>query len=129
MSKLVTLQQAKKLKELGYGLTFTAFRYEKSTGGVYNSYDPLIQCQIGDLFIKAPTVSEALEWFRELKGIECEVSMSFDVNISADEAELIGYGYVIYDTKSKKISYSGTFASREVAESALLDALIECMSK
>ncbi len=127
---LTTLQQAKKLKELGYGLTFTAFRYEESTGDVYNSYDPLIQCQNGDLFIKAPSIHEALEWFREVKGIESGVLPSYYQCRSNTSVFYIFHWFCVEKNKKIEVNKSTfNYSTHSLAESALLDEVMKYVER
>lgn len=103
MSKLVTFEQAKKLKELGYDKDVV--RYYKDDG----------KCS-------APSTSEALEWFREVKGIHCSVMLGsyFDGSVRYTGQYLIDV-YTDYIEKQTQLYYD----TCSEAESALLDALIE----
>ena len=123
MSKLVTFEQAKKLKKLGYDEECTHFfkinEEDKPAQwfGEYHNHNMHFE------YISAPTISEALEWFREVKGVPCSVNLYQD------------------DSMEGCIYYVGCYKDRDVirpiemkithyeAESALLDALIEYVSK
>lgn len=105
MSKLVTLEQAKNLKELGFN----------------NS---------------TLTIHEALEWFREVKGIECAVSFSLSYRYPLKDFPDIlvpvfgGYRWFYAKTNNSGIEFSSNvFSEYSLAESALLDSLIEYVSK
>ena len=125
MSKLVTFEQAKRLKELGCKLLTHA----------YYSFDEKLRFHTGiydwntyatENTYAVPTISEALEWFREVKGIHCSVILSdyFDGSVRYTGRYLLDVygGWVERETEYYYDNHSE-------AESALLDALIEYVSK
>lgn len=119
MSKLVTLEQAKKLKELGFDSDSFEFCFDIVGDRVEVDADSYNNGEY-----KLFYTSEALEWFREVKGIPCNVSL----DVFEDEYRPLIYqytgmyweGYSVFDTDS--------FDTHSEAESALLDALIEYLS-
>ena len=131
MSKLVTFEQAKKLKELGYDKDVV--RYYKDDGFVWRHTSSDNECRFSvddlgcnsngdDGKYSAPSTSEALEWFREAKGVPCSVMLFsfFDDSIRYTGRYRIDVygGWVERETEY----YYDTHSE---AESALLDALIE----
>lgn len=128
---LTTLQQAKKLKELGFKEKVTAYYVDGSID--FNSpinwntnegLDEDDAPQDDDGYYSAPSVSEALDWFREVKGIVCAVTLSdkrrlyniqwYDDNTGIDDHKS--------DFKILHLPYS-------LAESALLDDVMKYVEK
>ena len=123
MSKLVTFEQAKKLATIGYPQDKIHQYKCNDVGRVIELGSAERMYNIGEEW-NAPTIHEALEWFREVKGIPCNVSL----DVFEDEYRPLIYqytgmyweGYSVFDTDS--------FDTHSEAESALLDALIEYLS-
>ena len=123
MSKLVTFEQAIGLARVGY-CQYSIHQYK------YNDVGLVIELGSSERMYNtgnewnAPAVSEALDWFREVRGIECNVSL----DVFEDECRFLIYqytgmyweGYSVFDTDS--------FDTHSEAEQALLDALIEYVS-
>lgn len=85
----------------------------------------IIVNHLGGVFDDRPNTHEALEWFREVKVIHSGVIPLFKL-------DKVHYGYRYFDMKdgkpiNRKESY--LFDTHSLAESALLDALIEYVSK
>lgn len=77
---LVTLQQAKKLATIGYPQDkLHQFKYN-DVGRVIELGSAERMYNIGEEW-NAPTIPEALEWFREVKGIPCSVNLYQDDSI------------------------------------------------
>lgn len=124
MSKIVTFEQAKRITGIGFVLKWTTFLYEIATGDIHNAYDPLIQCQSSSLFIKAPSVSEALDWVREYKGIHCSVSFVFKYNDITDNVDAQYFGQVLQTFPQFIDQVTEEFDTHHLASSALLDAVL-----
>lgn len=129
MSKLVTLEQSKKLKELGCKLLTHA----------YYSFDEKLRFHTGiydwntyaskDTYA-VPTIAKALEWFREVKGIECGVLPSYYQCRSNTSVFYIFHWFCVEQNKKIEVNKSTfNYSTHSLAESALLDALIEYVSK
>lgn len=155
MSKIVTFEQAKKLKELGFdgeclywynedGVKecpidqgYMEYYYEvdcflnywnakKIDRDLYGSYPPKVSYSV-------PTVSEALDWVREEKGIECGV-LPICESFAKDNTDgslsmstmFVGYDYNFFDKSSDKgeIVNMVTYSTHSLASSALLDAVL-----
>ena len=139
MSKLATFQQAKKLKELGYkdNVRFIYTPYITPEGKIHNIEDGYEHYRELDHDwnsdrtdrCSAPSISEALEWFREVKGVECEVCLRLCFMGDTGDATFGGYEYIVFDHNTNKTISSTIYHNRNEAESALLDALIEYVSK
>lgn len=127
MSKLVTLEQAKKLKELGFEKTFENVYFRNiHTGAVTHdgmSVHDVIRESLVDDYELCIYISEALDWFREVKGVLCSVDFDYDLQ---DEKKSWYYGCYLYDDE---VMFVASFDTHSLAESALLDALIEYVSK
>ncbi|MFT4169927.1 MAG: hypothetical protein QM653_12490 [Dysgonomonas sp.] len=121
MSKLVTFEQAKKLNELGYSVP-SAHGYYTKGGGEYvtiQQYREDRKYQLIPSWLYANTVSDALQWIREKKGIDCAVNLVLTkcyegVKILDGE---FSSGLLLEVLTSQYESYT-------LAESALLDELL-----
>lgn len=119
MIKLVTFKQAIELQKLGFDSDSFEFCFD-----VVGDMVEIDAYNDNNGEYKIFTVNEALEWFREVKGIPCNVSL----DVFEDEYRPLIYqytgmyweGYSVFDTDS--------FDLHSEAESALLDALIEYLS-
>lgn len=128
MEQLTNIEQAKALKELGFDWeTFRCYELDgllvKSSGYNHNKTKD---------YISAPTVSHALDWCREEKGIVCSVEIQTVYHIP-DIEEFIGYSW-IYLSKSKynnliKSSPEDDFKTHPEASSALLTAILEYLKE
>lgn len=131
---LVTLQQAKKLKELGYD-RHTQRSYQLVPASVCNDSEQYgdakfvtlceSSCKTRFELTPAPSTHEALEWFREVKGIECEVCLRLCFMGDTGEAVFGGYEYIIFDHNTNKTVSSTIYHKRSEAESALLDEVMK----
>ena len=118
MSKLVTLEQAKKLKDLGYRKDTTHQYKYNDIGRLMEHGSSERMYNIGEEW-DAPSISEALEWFREEKGICCGVSPI---------CRTLKY-HGVTATNDGYIESTKEYSTHSEAESELLDALIEYVSK
>lgn len=133
MSNLVTFEQAVQLKKLGYNkgsYNFYLFDKAKETEdsltehGKFDNWNLLDHLNLHIGYATAPTVSEALDWIREEKGIPCSVHLEFEEN----NKEWFYYGEYgikgdnrIYDTE--------TFDTHSLASSTLLDAVLNYLEE
>jgi hypothetical protein len=119
--QLVSFEQAKKLKELGFDWKLQIM-YDVPSQALCYSTKLTNPFQIKDWnntegrCISAPTVALALKWFRDVKSIDCGVNF-FDVVNPIYE----GCYSISRTTKYPKEAKSHIY---EEAESVLLDALI-----
>ena len=112
MSNITTLEQAKRLKKLGFREKVRAYYADVSLD--YNN--PINWNTDDDDYYSAPTIPEALDWIRERKRIICAVDVDY----------FDGWYYTgKYLDKSKiDFQYTNSFDDHFNAESALLDAVL-----
>lgn len=117
MGKIVTFEQAKRLKELGFdGLSHHAY-WNKGNKGykLVHLHEDYWNRAVGGM-IAVPTVSDALDWLREEKGIVC------GINIHRGKSWVYNGKYL---HRSKLyIRYTPSFDTHPLAELALLDAVL-----
>lgn len=132
MSSLVTLEQSKLLKELGYN---------EPTREYYESSGYLITQNESRFILKlkrnselsteysAPTVSEALDYLREEKGIACgchPYAIYEDMPDGDQHFVKWGYKYVAFQGLSEWQNMNKeVFDTHPLANSALLSAVLE----
>jgi len=111
--QLVTLEQAKKLKEMGFDW-FTLHYYYNSNFDNYSLARR--ECEkVLESEIPAPSVALALKWFRDEKRL--------NYSIESDLTKFgLHYEYDILGITFNKVTKCDTY---EVCESALLDAMLE----
>lgn len=144
MSKIVTFEQAKKLKELGFDeethkeYRTPVVRVFESGKAKYIERDPDVYDTgrhasfYGDVsyenYISAPTVCDALDWVREEKGIECGVhpyAIYEDMPDGDQHFVKWGYKYVAFQGLSEWQNMDKeVFDTHPLASSALLDAVL-----
>lgn len=113
MSNLVTFEQAKQLKELGFDNS-NSFHFKGVKDGI------LINERL-------PTVSEALDWIREKNGIECGV---YPIMIPIrDGLKRMAYAHSAFDLNNncKRLQLDISLVkidTHHIASSALLDAVL-----
>lgn len=118
ISKIVSFEQKKKLKELWFNVPTKnylteIYHYHSVNRGIIRNHNE------SECAYSTPTVSAALDWIREEKGIPCSVHIEFEEN----NKEWFYYGEYgikgddrVYDTES--------FDTHSLAYSALLDSLL-----
>lgn len=132
MSKIVGIEQHKKLRKLGFPMVESC--KDEITGQdivyafpmPYNESEMRLPKLRGDI-----TLPEALDWIREEKGIECCVFFNNELFGNLDNAKAIYYykygcnGRIIYN--SWNVDYK-SFDTHLLAESSLLDAVLDYLS-
>lgn len=89
MNSIVTFEQAKRLQDIGFNAEVNRyFLYERLI-----SSDDFDYNGINKIHCSAPTITEALDWIREEKGIACGTYPNIDV-YDEDIYPFIGYSYV-----------------------------------
>lgn len=133
MSKIVTFEQAKRLKKL-YLFNDTLHYYDINgtlnegfhvdvedkvrVSDILFNYNTCMMPHVGKA-ISAPTLSEALDWIREEKGIACGVGL----NANSDNRFLGNYIYE-YVIDNNRVEGCSGFDTHPLAENALLDAVL-----
>lgn len=137
-SNLCSFEQAKKLKELGFDeethkeYRTPVVRVFESGKAKYIERDPDVYDTgrhasfYGDVsyenYISAPTVSDALDWVREEKGVMCAVEL---IRQSNRFGGVIGYKYGgVYIAGYFKEVLLPALDTHPLASSALLDAVL-----
>jgi len=116
--QLVLLEQAKKLKKLGFKWKVDSYYdNEKIHYSIKYNWNEEKDC------LSAPTTSLALKWFRDVKGLVYYIKIKFD-----GSSEPLGWEFQHTIIKSHKIK-KGMRQTYEEAESSLLDALIKYMEE
>ncbi len=149
MSNIVTFEQAEKLKYLGFRLNCLHYYNYDGKEELEEAYffDGEERVFVHDLYedfndsnhtCSAPTVSEALDYLREEKGIENGV-IPICESFARDNAEgslsmstsFIGYDYSFFDKSDDKgeIVNLTTFDTHPLASSALLTAVLDYLEK
>lgn len=123
MSNIVTLEQAKRLKKLGFNRqVFTYWELEDEIWVMTRTLNPDFEKgfieypEEGCIIIPAPTIPEALDWIREEKGIHCGVFVNTD-------SFTTWYSYRAIKN-NLEIIRDADFDTHHLAESALLDAVL-----
>lgn len=119
MNKLVTLDQAMKLKKFRFDL-LTEFQYHNTELVKLRKRN-----EDDEFYISAPTVDDALQWLRENKGIMCAVELEPII----EHFRITGCEY-----KGSYIDFEGKISlpshpNHLLATSALLDAVLICISE
>ena len=130
--QLVTFEQAKRLKVLDFDWETSVAYYDDPNAiksglayavryGGYVSIKNLLMNVNGmsNLHCSAPTVTLALKWIREEKGIKCCVEFYGNDR----------YTYVIHTETGTRIFTLKRFFTYESAESALLDELLTILEQ
>ena len=115
--QLVTLEQAKKLKELGFDWE-CIYLYDES--GKRCSVITKENHNDLPIFFSAPEIALALKWFRDERGMRYNIEFHNDLEFRNEEHYEYNYWEDTYN--NCKCKWCKTY---EAAESALLDALIE----
>lgn len=140
MSEVVTFEQAGRLENIGFDRIISHY-YELENGkwGITNTLDK----DFKDFFIRypdersiirlAPTVSEALDYIREEKGIACGVhpyAIYEDMTDGDQHFVKWGYKYVAFQGLSEWQNMNkDVFDTHPLAESDLLDAVLTYLEK
>ncbi|NDV94851.1 hypothetical protein D0T84_07955 [Dysgonomonas sp. 521] len=126
---IVTFEQAKKLNDLGFTqrVEHTYCLHQKSGNHRlmspfgrmdYNQNNNRDNSEKVAVYYSAPTISEALQWIRDNKGIYCGIGCGYDV-----DNEIYYHGHFFTDNPYFVCEdiYENTYPK---AESALLDAVL-----
>jgi len=128
---LVTFEQAKRLKKLGFDWEIFEFYAENGNSNHWKNakYDMPKNWNIMhdyksyDIFYSAPTVALALKWMRDVKGIRCSLNQ---VLIFGKTSNRYSFSY----NKTYGCEYcTQEFDTYESAESTLLDELLRILEK
>lgn len=131
MSNITTLEQAKRLKKLGFREKVRAYYAYGSLD--YNNpinwntnegLDENGEYQDDDSYYSAPTIPEALDLIREEKEIHCSVSFVFKYNDRTDNVIAQYFGQVLQTFPQFIDQVTEDFDTHHLAESALLDAVL-----
>jgi len=137
---LVTFEQAKRLKQLGFDWEIFEFYAENGNGNHWKNakYDMPKNWNIMhdyksyDIFYSAPTVALALKWFRDINGIATFISPKWIFQSG------FRYKFEYYDKNNfehssiqgwESLQSKEDFNIYESAESALLDELLTILEK
>lgn len=131
MSKNVTLDQAQKLCAICFNRLVDK-SYNVSTGEIISHLHVNANALDG-AFYSCPTVSEALDYLREEKGVECGV---FPIMQPVrDGLKMLMYAYRAYDLNKncKRLHFNLNFVTGDynhtLASSALLTAVLDYLEK
>lgn len=142
MSKIVTFDQAKRLQALGISIVSDCgyVGYTKSGELVSRrKFKEDRDYQLIPSWIRVFTLPEALDWIREEKGVACGVEPDYNT-VKVGEYYAGGYGFnghvvkVVYKYKYQYYDknnelHSKKFDTHPLAESALLDSLLDYLEK
>lgn len=132
MSKTVTYEIARKLKEIGFRDKVTAYYVDGSLD--YNSpinwntnegLDENGEYQEEDGYCSAPTTSEALQWIRDKNGIVCYV----DVIYNPIEKKAMYLGKILSESGIIIQKKTPEFPTHPEAEESLLKEVVEYLGK
>jgi len=120
--QICSFEQAKKLKELGFGWWLNScYYYNPKTEEIvfYKNNTTMFFCpKSSKRTFPAPTIALALKWFRDVKGIMCAVDLYGSSH----------YHHVFYN-KNTQVQIATIYKTHEAAESALLDELLTLIEK
>jgi len=115
--QLVTYEQAKRLKALGFDWTVYEYYREETKEWTYPDFSGYDNSAVND--ISAPAVALALKWIRDEKKIKCCVEF-----YGKDE-----YTYNIYTKTGARIFTHMRVDDHSIADSALLDELLTLLEE
>lgn len=129
MNNIVTFEQAKKLKDIGFNAeVHRYFLYERLI-----SSDDYNWNGINEIHCSAPTVSEAIDYLRQDKGIACGVHpFAIYEDMPDGDQHFIkwGYRYVAFKGLSEwQDMNKDVFDTHHLASSALLTAVLDYLEK
>jgi hypothetical protein len=113
--QVVTLQQAQRLKELGFN--WKVYNWYNPDGSLSNSIDAH-ERNAGGYSISAPFTTRALKWMREVKKIRMKIS-TYGMHVQAYGEYLGVDGW----------NYTSFYGYWDDAESELLDELLTLLEK
>jgi len=122
--QLVTFEQAKRLKQVGFDWDKVSHFYTELNSDIVEVNPFTIQkYQYNETFL-APTVALALKWFRDTKGFFSRI----DFDLQGFRKGFYWTCFRLIDRNSLKTE-SNKYGSYESAESALLDELLTILEK
>lgn len=121
MSNIVTFEQAERLSILGFDKYTTSAYFKMKQIGMANEIP--FGAIIKDTY-QAPTVSEALDYLREEKGIECACHLQWD-------GDKVQYKLLWYDIEEDDFigKSEPLYPTHPLASSALLTAVLDYLEK
>lgn len=112
---IVSYEQAKKLKELGFDWLCNNLYHRK---GTFSSSSGNFDFNAESIYFSAPTVALALKWFRDEKGIKNAVCLCMWSSTRDGRTRTVYQPSISGKLRSEYNTY-------EQAESAMLDELLE----
>jgi len=122
---ILTFEQAKKLNDLGFN-DWTLYLFDSFYKTEHTAYDFVIQANKSEGYYKRPSVSDALQWIRDNKGIICGAYPIFVIWKNGVKEYFYEFKYV--DGFGEEY-FSKHFPTHPEAESALLDAVLTYLEK
>lgn len=126
MSNIVTFEQAKRLSILGFDKYTPSAYFKIKQIGMANEIP--FGTIIKDTY-QAPTVSEALDYLREEKGVACSVNFVFKYNDTTDNVNALYFGKVLQTFPRFIDQVTEDYDTHPLAESALLTAVLDYLEK
>lgn len=123
MSKDVILEQAQKLCAIGFN-RLVGKSYNVSTGEI-TSHVPVNPNAFDGAFYSCPTVSDALDYLREEKGVVCYV----DVIYHPLRKKAMYIGKILSESGLIIQKKTEEFDTHPLASSALLDAVLDYLEQ
>lgn len=122
---ITTYEQAIRLKKLGFDLPTMCFYPPHSRSAIVDGIEGT--CKAPDIYA-APSISDALQWLRDEKGIKYSVTIQYNVDntfmngYTGSFAGLDPFNPTLIELEETLDTYSG-------AESALLDAILNYLEE
>lgn len=133
MEDFVTFNQAVKLKRLGFDwkcnhvVDETGYIYEETTAPLGKSnYHDFNHEDIYDNMISVPTLTQVQKWFREVHGIDIDISSAY---YKLDPDNIVMYSLHIGNRIPFQKEYYINYESYEQALSAGIDHAIKLLKK
>lgn len=121
MSRIVTFEQARRLCVIGFNRLVNK-SYNVSTGEI-TSHVHVNANVLDGAYYSCPTVSDALDWVREEKDIECSVHLMMKLDDDSNKLIADNYSWEFW-TKDDGINIDFVRYTHPLASSALLYAVL-----